>query len=191
MFFPVSLSLVGDISSDASVLSSIAIILGAVFVVFQLRDDKKLLEASVRQANSSQEQARLTTEQLKQNHDLATVDLVTKIYDQANSIEVQNSWLTVLNSGIRSADEFVKVPESTQLAFLQMASLFESIGLLVEKNYVESELIDDMFATQQAWDSLKPFIMWMRQKYASEEYYYFFEKLHSRLSEDPKNLILG
>ena len=116
---------------------------------------------------------------------------MTKIYDQANSIEVQNSWLTVLNSRITSKDEFAKVPESTQLAFLQMASLFESIGLLVEKNYVESELIDDMFATQQAWDSLKPFIMWMREKYASEEYYYFFEKLHSRLSEDPKNLILG
>ena len=42
MFFPVSLSIFGDISTDASVLSSIAIILGAVFVVIQLRDDKKL-----------------------------------------------------------------------------------------------------------------------------------------------------
>ncbi len=191
MITPLPLDIFGAVSTDASLLSSIAIILGAVFVVFQLRDDKKLLEASVRQANSSQEQARLTTEQLKQNHDLATVDLVTKIYDQANSIEVQNSWLTVLNSKITSPDDFAKVPESTQLAFLQMASLFESIGLLVEKNYVDSNLIDDMFATQQAWESLKPFVMWMRKKYATEEYYYFFEKLNNRLSENPENLIVG
>src|ERR1022692_2089286 len=96
------LDIFGTISTDASLLSSIAIILGAVFVVIQLRDDKALLEASVRQANSSQEQARLTTEQLKQNHELATVDIVTKIYDQANSLEVQNSWMTVLNTKISS-----------------------------------------------------------------------------------------
>ena len=183
MLASLPLDIFGTISTDASLLSSIAIILGAVFVVIQLRDDRKLLETSVRQANSSQEQARLTTEQLKQNHELATVDLVTKIYDQANSLEVQNSWLTVLNSKISSPDDFGKVPESTQLAFLQMASLLESIGLLVERNYVESELIDDMFATQQAWESLEPFVMWMRKKYESEEYYYFFEKLHNRLSQ--------
>ena len=175
------LDIFGEISTDASLLSSIAIILGAVFVVIQLRDDKALLEASVRQANSSQEQARLTTEQLKQNHELATVDLVTKIYDQANSLEVQNSWFTVLNTKISSPDDFANIPESTQIAYLQMASLFESIGLLVERNYVNSDLIDDMFATQQAWESLKPFVMWMRKKYETEEYYYFFERLRNRL----------
>jgi hypothetical protein len=186
MIFPVSLDILGEISTDASLFSSIAIILGAVFVVIQLRDDKKLLDASVKQANSSQEQARLTTEQLKQNHDLGTVDLVTKIYDQANSLEFQNSWLTVLNSKVTSPDDFEVLPESKQVAFLQMASLFESIGLLVEKNYVDSDLIDDMFATQQAWESLKPFVLWMRKRYQSEEYYYFFEKLHKRLSQSPE-----
>ena len=66
-----------------------------------------------------------------------------------------------------------------------MASLFESIGLLVEKNYVDSNLIDDMFATQQAWESLKPFVMWMRKKYATEEYYYFFEKSQQQTFGEP------
>lgn len=183
MFAPVQLDIFGDIVSDASLLSSIAIILGAVFVVFQLRNDRKMIQATVQQANSSQEQARLTTEQLKQSYELATMDLITGIYDFANSLQVQNSWLTVLNAKISSPNDFDKLPESVQLAFLQMASLFESIGLLVEKNYAKAELIDDMFATQQAWESLKPFVMWMRQKYETEEYYYFFEKLHKRLSE--------
>ena len=185
MFGPVQLDIFGAIVNDASLLSSIAIILGAVFVVFQLRDDRKMIAATVAQANSSQEQARLTTEQLKQNYELATVDLITGIYDFANSLQVQNSWLTVLNTKISSSNDFDKFPESVQLAFLQMASLFESIGLLVERNYAKPELIDDMFATQQAWESLKPFIMWMRQKYSSEDYYYFFEKLHKRLSQLP------
>jgi hypothetical protein len=187
MFVPlVPMDIFGDLVTDTSLLSSIAIILGAVFVVFQLRDDKKLIQASVQQAESSQEQARLTTEQLKQNYELATVDLITGIYDFANSLQVQGSWLTVLHTKLSSSEDFDKLPDSVQLAFLQMASLFESIGLLVERNYVKSELIDDMFATQQAWEYLKPFIMWMRQKYESEEYYFFFEKLHKRLSQTPE-----
>ena len=152
MFAPlVQLDLFGEIASDTSILSSIAIILGAVFVVLQLRDDRKLIQASVQQAESSQEQARLTTEQLKQNYELATVDLITGIYDFANSLQVQQSWLTVLSTKLSSLNDFDKLPDSVKLSFLQMASLFESIGLLVERNYVKSELIDDMFATQQAW----------------------------------------
>jgi hypothetical protein len=183
---PLQLNIFGDLVGDASLLSSIAIILGAVFVVFQLRDDKKLIQATVAQANSSEEQARLTNQQLKQNYELATVDLITGIYDFANTMQVQGSWLTVLDTKVSSSDDFDKLPEATRLAYLQMASLFESIGLLVEKNYVKSDLIDDMFATEQAWEALKPFVLWMRKKYELEDYYFFFEKLHKRLSQPPQ-----
>ena len=178
----VPLDLIASLENDASLLSSIAIILGAVFVVFQLQDDRKLIEASIRQANSSADQARLSTEQLKQNYELATVDLVTDIYDFANSLEFQRSWITVIKMKIRSYEDFKKLPDDKQLAFHQVASLFESVGFLVEKNYVKLEIVDDMFATQLAWESLEPFIRGMRQEYAAEDYYFFFEKLHSRLS---------
>jgi hypothetical protein len=187
MLFPaLPLDLFGEISTDASLLSSIAIILGAIFVVIQIRDDKQLIQASVQQANSSEEQARLTNQQLKQNYELATVNLVTGIYDFANSQQVQGSWLAVLNTKLSSPDDFEKLPDNVQLAYLQMASLFESVGLLVERNYVKPDLIDDMFATQLAWEALEPFIKWMRKRYETEEFYYFFEKLHKRLSAPPE-----
>ena|SRR5579872_3919963 len=136
---PVQLDLFGAIVTDTSLLSSIAIILGAIFVVLQLRDDRKLIEATVSQANSSTEQARLTTQQLKQNYELATVDLITGIYDFANSLQVQGSWLTVLKSKVADPEDFAKVPQDVELAYLQMASLFESIGLLVEKDFVKPD----------------------------------------------------
>ena len=176
-----SLDLLGSLQNDANLLSSIAIILGAIFVVFQLKDDRKLIEASIKQANSSADQARLSTEQLKQNYELSTVDLVTDIYDFANGLEFQRSWLTVIKAKITSYADFQKLPEDKQLSFHQVASLFESVGFLVEKGYVKQEIIDDMFATQLAWQSLEPFIMGMRQEYEAEDYYYFFEKLHKRL----------
>ena len=182
IFDPSSLDILGSLQGDANLLSSFAIILGAIFVVFQLRDDRKLIEASIQQADSSAEQARLTTEQLKQNYELSTVDLVTDIYDFANGLEFQRSWLTVIRAKIPSYAEFQKLPEEKQLAFYQVASLFESLGFLVEKGYVKQEIIDDMFATQLAWQSLESFITGVRQEYEAEDYYIFFEKLHKRLT---------
>lgn len=163
-----------SVSADATLLASIAIILGTIFVVLEMRDNKKLVEASLRQANTA-------AMQLTQNHELATVDLITKIYDFANSLEVQRSWLTVISTKLTSYEDFERLPEERQLAFHQIASLFESIGLLVEKDYVKEELVDDMFATQLAWKSLEPFVLGMRRKFASEDYYLWMEKLHKRL----------
>ena len=68
-----------SVSADATLLASVAIILGTVFVIIEMRDNRKLVEASFRQANTA-------ALQLKQNYELSTVDLVTKIYDLANSL---------------------------------------------------------------------------------------------------------
>lgn len=163
-------------SADATLLASIAIILGTVFVVLEMRDNKKLVEASFNQANTA-------ALQLKQNYELSTVDLITKIYDFANSMEVQKSWLTVISTPIESFEEFQQLPEEKQLAFHQVASLFESLGFLVEKGYVKEELVDDMFAVNLAWSKLEPFVVGMRQLYSSEDYYVWMQRLHDRLSK--------
>jgi len=169
---------INAISSDATLLASIAIILGTIFVVIEMRDNKRLVEASFKQANTA-------ALQLQQNHELATVDLITKMYDFANSLEVQRSWYTVVNSKISSYEEFESLPKEDQLAFQQIASLFESVGLLVEKGFVKEELADEMFATRLAWQRLEPFVKGTRQKYNSEEYYVWMEKLRNRLVKGP------
>ena len=169
---------INAISSDATLLASVAIILGTIFVVIEMRDNKRLVEASFKQANTA-------ALQLQQNHELATVDLITKMYDFANSLEVQRSWYTVVNSKISSYEEFESLPKEDQLAFQQIASLFESVGLLVEKGFVKEELADEMFATRLAWQRLEPFVKGTRQKYNSEEYYVWMEKLRNRLVKGP------
>lgn len=163
-----------SVSADATLLASVAIILGTVFVVLEMKDNRRMVEASLKQANTA-------ALQLKQNYEISTVDIITKIYDFANSLEVQRSWSTVLNTRFSTFEEFERLPEEKQLAFHQVASLFESVGLLVEKGYVNEELVDDMFATRLAWRALEPFVRGMRKKFASEEYYVWMEKLHDRL----------
>ena len=181
MFYPLQVGL-GEAATDASFLSSIAIILGAVFVVYQIRQDDKMLQASIRQADANAEQAKATLQQLNQNSDLATMDMIMRIYSFADSMEVQSSFVTVLRSKISSFEDFERLPEEKQLAFFQIASLFESLGFLVEKGFVKAEIVDDMFATRLAWESMKPFVLGMRKKYSAEDYYFFFERLHNRLA---------
>ncbi len=173
------------IATDTSFLSSVAIILGAVFVVYQIRQDKAMLEASVRQADANSEQARLTMQQFNQNSNLATMDLVMRMYEFADSLEVQRSYSAVLRANLSSYEEFERLPEEKQLAFFQVASLFESLGFLVDKGYVKADIIDDMFATKLAWKMTEPFVMGMRKRFATEDYYVFFEKLYQRLSAPP------
>jgi Domain of unknown function (DUF4760) len=165
-----------SISSDTTLLASLAIILGTIFVVIEMRDNRRLVEATFTQANTA-------GLQLKQNYELATVDLITKIYDFANSLEVQRSWLTVLTEEVQSLEDLEKLPQEKQLAFHQVASLFEAIGLLVERGFIKEDLADDMFATDLAWQRLEPFVTGMRRRYQTEEYYAFMEKLHRRLKQ--------
>ena len=182
---------VGTIATDTSILSSIAIILGAVFVVYQIRQDKDMLAAQVRAADANAEQARLTMKQFLQNSDLATMDLVMRIYEFADSMEVQKSYFTVLQAKIATLEDYEKLPDDKKLAFLQVASLFESLGFLVEKGFVKAEIVDDMFATKTAWEMTRPFILGMRQRYAAEDYFFFFERLYNKLSKTETGSITG
>ncbi|HVC27118.1 MAG TPA: hypothetical protein VND40_03065 [Nitrososphaerales archaeon] len=182
---------IGAVATDTSILSSIAIILGAVFVVYQIRQDKDMLAAQVRAADANAEQARLTMKQFLQNNELATMDLVMRIYEFADSMDVQRSFFTVLSSKIASLEDYEKLPDDKKLAFLQVASLFESLGFLVDKGFVKAEIVDDMFATKIAWEMTKPFILGMRQKFAAEDYYFFFERLFNRLSKTDTGSITG
>lgn len=174
---------IGTLSSDVSLLSSIAIILGAIFVVVQIRQNNRLISAASEQARASAIQAKLTTEQLKQNNEIANMDLIMRLYEFANSAEVQSAWLTVINSNITSFEEFEKLPKPEQVAYFQIAALFESLGVLVQREIVKPDLIDDMFDTPLAWKSLAPFVSGIRQRYGDPAGYSAFEELHGTLNQ--------
>ncbi|MDG6904521.1 MAG: hypothetical protein JRN20_01905 [Nitrososphaerota archaeon] len=169
------------ISTDLSLISSIAVILGALFVAYQIRENGKLIKATEKQAESAAIQAKLTTEQMKQNNEIANMDMIMRLYEFANTAEVQSAWLTVLSSKVRTFEEFELLSRSDQICYYQIAALFESLGVLAERNIVKLDIIEDMFLTELAWTTMKPFVLGMRKKFGEDQNYAFFERLHSRL----------
>jgi hypothetical protein len=170
---------IGSLAPDLSLLSSTAIIIGTIFVLIQLRQGNRMILANTEQAKAAAAQARLTTEQMKQNHQLANMDIIMRLYEFANTAEFQSAWLTVISAKIKSFQDFLSLPKTDQVSFFQIAALFESLGVLVDRNIVTPETVGDMFLTQMAWDAVQPFVNGMRQKYGEEETYTFFEKLHT------------
>jgi hypothetical protein len=170
-----------NIISDAQLASAVAVILGAVFVLFQLNQNNRLVSATAEQAKAAAVQAKLSNEQMKQNNELANMDLVMRLYEFANTAEVQSSWITVLHTKISSKEDFGMLPKSDQVAYYQIAALFESLGVLVERNFVKLDIIDDTFQIELAWKMLEPFIKGTRRRLEEEETYVFFEKLVGRI----------
>jgi len=173
---------IGNITADLSLLSSLAIILGALFVIVQLRQNNRLIKAATDQATAAAVQAKLTTEQMTQNNELANMDLIMRLYEFANTAEVQSAWLTVLNSKIDSLEDFLKLPKQDQVSFYQIGALFESLGVLVERGIVKLEIIEDMFLTELAWESMKIFVIGMRKQHGEEENYLAFERLYNLMT---------
>jgi len=172
----------GGISYDVSLISSVAIIIGTVFVVVQIRQTNRMIGVAGQQAEAAAVQAKLTTEQLKQDHALANMDLIMRLYEFANTAEVQASWLAVINAHLSTYDDFLELSKPEQVAFYQIGALFESLGVLVERGIVKADIIEDMFLTQLAWKSMKPFVEGVRARFGDEENYVAFQRLYERLA---------
>jgi hypothetical protein len=111
------------------------------------------------------------------------MDLIMRLYEFANSAEVQTAWITVLNSTITSFEEFERLTKQEQVAFFQIAALFESLGVLVQRGIIKPDLVDDMFDTPLAWKSLTPFISGIRHRYGDSAGYSAFEGLHDTITQ--------
>lgn len=172
----------GEVDSAIAFLSSMAIILGALFVVFEIRDNKKMIQATTDQAKAAAIQAEASAVQTRQNIQIANMDIIMRLYEFANTREVQTSWLTVLNTKVKSFDDFQMLPPDQQVAFYQITSLFESVGVLLDRGIIDLRTVDDMFLPQLAWVKLKPFIDGVNAR-SGEEGFPYFSKLNKDMEE--------
>ncbi len=172
----------GNFASDVSLGTSIAVILGAIFVVVQIRQNNRMIRVAAEQAQAAVVQAKLTTKQMEQNNEIANMDLVMRLYEFANTAEVQSAWLTVTHANITSYENFLKLPKQEQVAFFQIGAIFESLGVLVKRGIVRLEIVEDMFLTELAWNSMKPFVEGVRDRFGEEESYVAFQRLHEQIT---------
>ncbi len=180
----IALSLSSDFNAFApfaQTLSAVAVVIGAIFVLYQLRQNNKLVEATSKQAEAAVAQGKLLTDQMKQTNQIADIDIVMRLYEFANSAEFQLAWLTVLHSDLATEGDWDKLSKEEQVSFYQVSALFESLGVLVQRSIVQLDVIDDTFQVELAWDKLRDFTKHMREKFGEEAAYVAFEGLYKKM----------
>jgi hypothetical protein len=169
--------------SYAQILSAAAVTIGAIFVLFQLRQNNKLIEATSKQAEAAVLQEKLANDQMTQTNQIANMDIVMRLYEFANTAEFQSAWITVLHSNLEKEGDWEKLSKQEQVSVYQVAALFESLGVLVQRNIVQLDVIDDTFQVELAWEKLHFFTQNMRRIFGEEAAYTAFEGLNKKLKD--------
>lgn len=166
-----------DIVTVLSASSSIAVILGAIFIVFQMRQNAKLIEATLREERSNVALSlleRITEESFPRRR--------KRMFDILQRFQATN-W----------ADAF---ESEEDLEVRNFAYLYELIGLMVENGLVDLELVLDtlQYLVVRDWQVFEPhakfvtskyevpFNAWGRFEWLAERAKEHLEKEHARTS---------
>jgi hypothetical protein len=171
--WPIELSF--DISllvQDLDALSALAVIAGVIFVIFQLRQNAKLIEASDRQIDTANRQVEASIQQNRQQVILSVVDRFTndafnvkrkKVREIAKKYEA-NNW----EGYLESADDY------DVRGFI---AHYESTGYLARIKIVDAKMMQEAmgFGIIYDWVALEPVVeyyrkAWKRAAYANFEW---------------------
>ena len=116
-----------------SAISSIAVILGAIFVVFQLRQNSKLIEL-----------------QVKQNHSIIGLALLDKLTDESFATrrkKMHDSIKAAVASNWEGFDDSLEDYEARDFAYI-----YELVGQLAREDIVDLDLLRSTFQYLVVWD---------------------------------------
>ncbi len=137
-----------DVLTVLGASSSIAVILGALFIVFQMRQNAKLIEASLREERSNVALSlleRITDESFPRRR-----IRMFQILERFKSTNWENAFETEEDFEVRN-----------------FAYLYELIGLMVENDLVDLELVLDtlQYLVVRDWQVFEPHADWVKSKY--------------------------
>ncbi len=137
-----------DIVTVLSASSSIAVILGAIFIVLQMRQNAKLIEATLREERSN-----------------VALSLLERITDESFPRRRKRMFDILAKFKASSwADAF---ESEEDLEVRNFAYLYELIGLMVENGLVDLELVLDtlQYLVVRDWQVFEPHAAYIKKQY--------------------------
>jgi hypothetical protein len=146
------------ITDDAAVISAIAAILLAVFAVIQLRHMEK--------------------------H--RNVDISMKLFEWAEDDRLRKAFRWIEKEFQFENYQKYKAQEETNFEVsdypYEVTAFFEQVGFLVERKFVDLDVIDDRLGPYitSNWEKLRPWIMALRKERGDETFGRHFQKLFEK-----------
>jgi hypothetical protein len=143
-----------DLSTIATVITTLSIVIGVILALLELRH---LTEAR-------------------------KTGIIMDIYDKFGSKEIVEATLKVGNSKFENLANYREKYGFTEVT--QIAILFEGLGVLLEQNLIDINLVDSLFGPtlHSLWDRIQPVLYAMRKGLNEPFFFSHFEYLVNRLS---------
>ncbi len=147
-----------SLTDDAAIISAVAAIILAIFAVIQLRHMEKHrnIDVSMKLFEWAQ------IDRFRKAFRWIEEDFHFKNYEDYRALEVKNV-------------------EASEYPF-EVTSFFEQVGFLVEKKFVDLDVVDDRLGMYivSNWQKLEPWIVAVREKKGDATFGEHFQRLYER-----------
>lgn len=144
-----------DIQTISIAVASAGVFAAAVYYIFQIRHQTKLRQT----------------------------DLVMRLYSTFGSKGFQDAWTRIESMEFKNYDEYVKKCGSGD--YVQCATFFEGIGVLLQKKLIDINLVDALFGIPLVYmyEIMKPLIEGNREQFHNQRVFEYFEYLYNKMEK--------
>jgi len=149
-----------DVQTVSIAVASTGVFLAAIYYIIQIRHQTK-----VRQT-----------------------DLVMRLYSTFGSKEFQDAWTRIESIEFKNYDEYVKKYGSGD--YVQCATFFEGIGVLLQNRLIDINLVDALFGVplKYMYERMKPIIEGNKQQFHNQRVFEYFEYLYNEMQKREQKL---
>jgi hypothetical protein len=106
-----------------------------------------------------------------------------RLYSTFGSKEFQDAWTRIESTEFKNYDEYVKKYGSGD--YVQCATFFEGIGVLLQKKLIDINLVDALFSEplKHMYERMKPIIEGNREQFHSQRVFENFEYLYNEMKK--------
>jgi len=125
-----------DIPSISAIVAAVGVIVGVILAVLELRNITKTRQ----------------------------MELIMSIYSLFSTREYIDAWEKIRTSEFKDYDEYVEKHGLRE--FMQVASLFEGLGFLLHRGFLDIDLVRELMneSTKMTWEKVKPMIKDAREQ---------------------------
>jgi len=128
--------------------------------------------------------------QIRHQTKLRQTDLVMRLYSTFGSKEFQDAWTRIDSTEFKNFDEYVKKYGAGD--YVQCATFFEGIGVLLQKKLIDINLVDALFAIplKYMYERMKPIIEGNKEQFHNPRVFEYFEYLYNEMKKREQKLPL-
>jgi hypothetical protein len=128
--------------------------------------------------------------QIRHQTKLRQTDLVMRLYSTFGSKEFQDAWTRIDSTEFKNYDEYVKKYGAGD--YVQCATFFEGIGVLLQKKLIDINLVDALFAIplKYMYERMKPIIEGNKEQFQNPRVFEYFEYLYNEMKKREQKLPL-